>query len=90
MLLILPHGAPAEVADAAGDAIRAGLEDEGVDVSELRLEAGARSIESAILVEGGNRTIVTYLGTLAPVELSPRARELCLRRALKLGVVRLR
>jgi sulfofructose kinase len=63
--------------DAAGGAIRAGLEDEGVDVSELTLQAGARSIESAILVEGGNRTIVTYLGTLAPVELSPRALELC-------------
>jgi sulfofructose kinase len=63
--------------DAAGAAIRAGLEDEGVDVSELAVEPGARSIESAILVEGGNRTIVTFLGTLAPVELSPRARELC-------------
>jgi sugar/nucleoside kinase (ribokinase family) len=63
--------------DAAGDAIRAGLRDEGVDVSELTLEPGARSIESTILVEGGNRTIVTFLGTLAPFELSPRARELC-------------
>jgi sugar/nucleoside kinase (ribokinase family) len=63
--------------DDAGDAIRAGLEDEGVDVSELTVEAGARSIESAILVGGANRTIVTHLGTAAPVELAPRARDLC-------------
>jgi sugar/nucleoside kinase (ribokinase family) len=63
--------------DEAGQAIRAGLAAEGVDVSELRVEPGARSIESTILVEGGNRTIVTFLGTLGPPELGPRVRELC-------------
>jgi sulfofructose kinase len=63
--------------DAAGEAIRTGLEDEGVDVSELRVEPGARSIESTILVEGESRTIVTFLGTLGPLELGAHARELC-------------
>jgi sugar/nucleoside kinase (ribokinase family) len=63
--------------DEAGEAIRAGLDAEGVDVSELRVEPGARSIESTILVQAGNRTIVTFLGTLGPPELGPRARRLC-------------
>jgi sugar/nucleoside kinase (ribokinase family) len=63
--------------DEAGQAIRAGLDAEGVAVSELVVEPGARSIESTILVQGENRTIVTFLGTLGPPELGPRARELC-------------
>jgi sulfofructose kinase len=65
--------------DDAGAAIRAGLEDEGVDVSELTVVPGARSAESAILVEadGGERTIVAFMGTLPLLELGARARELC-------------
>ena len=67
--------------DEAGRAIRAGLEREGVDVSELRLVPGARSAESAILVESptARRTIATFLGTVGPLELGTRARELCRR-----------
>jgi sulfofructose kinase len=65
--------------DAAGDAVRAGLAAEGVDVSELAVVPGARSAESAILVaaDGGGRTIVAFLGTLPPLELSARALDLC-------------
>ena len=65
--------------DEAGAAIRDGLEREGVDVSEVVVAPGGRSAESAILVEadGGERTIVAFLGTLPPLELSARARELC-------------
>jgi sulfofructose kinase len=65
--------------DDAGAAIRGGLEREGVDLSEVVVVPGARSAESAILVdaEGGERTIVAFLGTLPRLELSPRAVELC-------------
>jgi sulfofructose kinase len=65
--------------DDAGDAIRAGLERERVDTSEVAVVPGARSAESAILVDadGGDRTIVAFLGTLPPLELSDRARKLC-------------
>jgi sulfofructose kinase len=65
--------------DEAGETIAAGLEQEGVDVSELAAVPGARSAESAILVEAGraSRTIAAFLGTLPPLELGPRARELC-------------
>jgi sulfofructose kinase len=63
--------------DDAGAEIRSSLADEGVDVSEVAVVPGARSIESTILVEGENRTIVTFLGTLGPLELGARARELC-------------
>jgi sulfofructose kinase len=64
--------------DDAGTAIRAGLGNEGVDVSELLIMPGARSAESAILVDAaGGRTIAAFLGTLPPLELSARARELC-------------
>jgi sulfofructose kinase len=62
--------------DDAGDAIREGLEREGVDVSEVRVMPGARSARSTILVEGGNRTIISFPGTVQ-LELSARARELC-------------
>jgi sulfofructose kinase len=65
--------------DAAGDAIRAGLEPEGVDISELAVVPGARSPQASILVTAGDasRTIAAFLGTLPPLELSERARELC-------------
>jgi sugar/nucleoside kinase (ribokinase family) len=65
--------------DDAGAAIRAGLEREGVDISELVVAPGARSAESAILVEAGrgSRTIAAFLGTLPALELGARARELC-------------
>ncbi len=62
--------------DEAGVQIQERLEREGVDVSELRLQPGARSARSTILVEGANRTIVSFPGTVQ-VELSARARELC-------------
>jgi sulfofructose kinase len=62
--------------DLAGDEIRLGLEAEGVDVSELRTVAGARSPQSSILVGSGTRTIVAYPGT-ANLALNERARRLC-------------
>ncbi len=65
--------------DDVGASIREGLEREGVDVSELAVAPGARSAESAILVEAGtgHRTIAAFLGTLPPLELGGRARDLC-------------
>ena len=63
--------------DAAGAAIRDGLEREGVDVSELAVVAGARSPQSTVLVGSGGRAIVHYPGALPPLELTPRARALC-------------
>jgi sulfofructose kinase len=65
--------------DDVGAAIREGLEDEDVDISEVAVVPGARSAESAIVADagGGERTIVAFLGTLPPLELSARARELC-------------
>jgi sulfofructose kinase len=63
--------------DRAGDDIRAGLEAEGVDVSELVTVAGAPSPQSSILVGDGTRAIVTYPGAAPPFEPSERARRLC-------------
>jgi sulfofructose kinase len=65
--------------DDAAAAIRDGLEREGVDTSEVTVVPAARSAESAILVDsdGGDRTIVAFLGTLPPLELSAGVRELC-------------
>jgi sulfofructose kinase len=63
--------------DDAGAFIREGLEREGVDVSELRVVPGAGSPRSTILVEGANRTIISFPGTVPQPELRPRARELC-------------
>jgi sugar/nucleoside kinase (ribokinase family) len=63
--------------DDAGAFIREGLEREGVDVSELRVVPGARSPRSTILVEGGNRAIISFAGTAPQPELSTRARDLC-------------
>jgi sugar/nucleoside kinase (ribokinase family) len=63
--------------DEAGDAIREGLEREGVDVSEVAVVVGARSPQSAILVDGQSRTIVHFRGTAGGPSLSERATELC-------------
>ena len=63
--------------DEAGAAIRDGLEEEGVDVSELVLVAGARSPQSSILVGAGSRAIAAYPGTLPRMALSERAGRLC-------------
>jgi sugar/nucleoside kinase (ribokinase family) len=63
--------------DDAGAAIGHGLADEGVDVSELAVVRG-RSPQSSILVSGASRAIAWFRGMLPPLELSPRARELCL------------
>jgi sulfofructose kinase len=64
--------------DVAGAAIRDGLEREGVDVSELAVSPGARSAQSVILVGrgSGRRAIAAFPGTLAPLELGERARDL--------------
>lgn len=66
--------------DEIGDRIREGLKREGVDVSELAVAAGARSPQSSILCDtrSSSRTIVHYPGTLPALELSGRARVLCL------------
>jgi sulfofructose kinase len=56
--------------DDAGVFIREGLEREGVDVSELRVVPGARSPRSTILVEGTNRTIISFPGTVPQPQLS--------------------
>lgn len=61
--------------DDAGAEIRAGLEREGVDVSHLRVVAGARSWQSTILVGDGTRAIVTVAGP--EVRLDERAEVLC-------------
>ena len=64
--------------DATGRFIRDGLEREDVDVSELAVVPGARSPRSAILVAPGTRTIAAFRGDAGPLELSERARDLCL------------
>jgi sulfofructose kinase len=65
--------------DDAGDAIRTGLREEGVDVRWLQATAGARSPQSVVLVSGGERAIVAYPGTVAPPALAPDAVEACAR-----------
>jgi sulfofructose kinase len=62
--------------DDAGAEIRGGLEAEGVDVSELAVSPGARSLQSTILVGDGTRAIVTLPGG-PEIRASERARELC-------------
>jgi sugar/nucleoside kinase (ribokinase family) len=62
--------------DRPGEEIRAGLEAEGVDVSELTATPDARSPQSSILVGEGTRTIVAYPGT-ARLDPSGRVRALC-------------
>jgi sulfofructose kinase len=63
--------------DDVGDAIRDGLGRERVDISELSVVPGARSPQSVILVGAGGRSISAYAGTVPPLELGERARELC-------------
>ncbi len=63
--------------DPIGDSIRTGLEEEGVDVSELAVVRGARSPQSSILVRGRNRAIVAFAGTVPPLVLTARGRRLC-------------
>jgi sulfofructose kinase len=63
--------------DETGAFIRAGLEAEGVDVSELAVVPGARSPESAIYVGPGTRAIAAFRGDSGPLRLSPRAASLC-------------
>jgi sulfofructose kinase len=63
--------------DKVGDAIRAGLEQEGIDLSELVVVPGARSPQSCILVGDDTRAICHFPGTLPPLELGERARALC-------------
>ena len=62
--------------DDVGRRIRAGLEHEGVDVSEVVLVTEARSPQSSILVGGDGRAIVHFAGT-AHIDPGERARELC-------------
>lgn len=62
--------------DDAGREIGSGLEQEGVDVSELAAIRGARSPQSSILVGSEGRAIVHFRGN-AGLTLSDRARDLC-------------
>jgi len=63
--------------DEVGTRIRDGLQQEGVDISELAVVAGGRSPQSSILVGRGTRSIAAYRGALPRLALSPRALELC-------------
>jgi sugar/nucleoside kinase (ribokinase family) len=63
--------------DPAGQAIREGLEREGVDISELVTVPGVPSPQSSVLVGEGTRAIVTFPGHAPVFELGDRARELC-------------
>jgi sugar/nucleoside kinase (ribokinase family) len=63
--------------DDVGADVRAGLEREDVDVSELALVPGTRSPRSTILVSGAERSIVHFPGSLPRLELTTPARELC-------------
>lgn len=63
--------------DSAGWTIRGGLEREGVDVSELLTVDGTTSPQSSILVGAGARAIIHFPGSVPPLELSERARDLC-------------
>lgn len=64
--------------DDVGAFIRAGLEEEGVDVSELAVVPGVRSPQSAILVGRGTGTRAIAAFRLdVRLELSTRARQLC-------------
>ena len=62
--------------DEGGAVIKAGLEADGVDASELHAVPG-RSPRSAAFVTGTTRAIAAFRGALPPLELTARARELC-------------
>lgn len=63
--------------DETGAFIRAGLESEGVDVSELAVVPGRRSPESAIYVGPRTRAIAAFRGDMGPPQLTPRAEQFC-------------
>ena len=63
--------------DDAGTTIRDDLESEGVDLSETTVVPGARSAQSVVVVAPETRAICAFMGTLPPLALSERARELC-------------
>ncbi len=65
--------------DGVGEAIRTSLADEGVNVDDLTMVAGARSPESLILVgtDSASRSISAYSGTAGPPRLSSSALARC-------------
>ena len=63
--------------DETGEFIRAGLESEGVDVSELAVVPERRSPQSAIYVGPGTRAIAAFRGDMGPPPLTRRAEQLC-------------
>jgi hypothetical protein len=63
--------------DETGEFIRAGLESEGVDVSEVAIVPGRRSPGSAINVGPGTRAIAAFRGDIGRPRLSERAEGLC-------------
>jgi len=67
--------------DDAGETIRTGMTEEGVDVREVRVVPGAVLPQSTVLVEEptGARAIVHHPGTMPPLELTPSARALARR-----------
>lgn len=73
--------------DDAGALIRAGLADEGVEVTHLQTAPGARSLQSMILVDKatGKRSICAFRGTAGQIDLDDRTRDyLCSGRFLHL------
>ncbi len=63
--------------DETGAFIRDGLEEEGVDVSQLAVVPGRRSPQSAIYVGPGTRAIAAFRGDMGAPSLSGRAERLC-------------
>lgn len=73
--------------DDAGALIRAGLADEGVEVTHLQTAPGARSLQSMILVDKatGKRSICAFRGTAGEIDLDDQTRNyLCSGRFLHL------
>lgn len=58
--------------DDAGELIRSGLAEEGVDVAHMQSSPGARSLQSMILVdkETGKRSICAFRGTAGDIDLN--------------------
>ncbi len=73
--------------DDAGALIRAGLADEGVEVTHLQTAPGGRSLQSMILVDKdtGKRSICAFRGTAGEIDFDDRTRDyLCSGRFLHL------
>lgn len=73
--------------DDAGALIRAGLADEGVEITYLQIAPGARSLQSMILVDKatGKRSICAFRGTAGEIVLDDQTRTyLCSGRFLHL------